>query len=103
MAMNTFNLILISMFAGFLLIILGITMLLFTRQYKKLKLSKLSPQRRRFLKFSGLAVIGVAIGGVAIDRFIKSQPYNGPVIICNGWIIKEEELRPNVCEPTTIR
>lgn len=101
MTLDTFNLVLIGIFVGFILIVLGFVLLIMTQQYKNLKLSKLNPQRRRFLMVGGLAVVGAVIGRITIERFITQQ--NTAVVICNGWIVKENELNTDVCESTTIR
>lgn len=94
MTLDTFNFVLIAIFSGFLLIIVGLVVLILSQGYKQLRLPKFNMQRRQFLIYGGVSIVGILIGGLAIK-----QQRDNAVVICNGWILKESELKSDVCEP----
>jgi len=85
-----------------LVISLAAAIHLYRDKYRAVLNEAMNPQRRKFLIAGVVSLIGVGAVGLKIHYDNTRKPNDDPLVTCSGWILKEKELKPDVCEPTPL-
>jgi hypothetical protein len=98
---DTFRTLTTGLFLGALIISCISVVVLFLISKKYIRFIKYyeDPQRRRYLLSSMLSVIVIATMGIKINH-----DYVDPdqLVECDGWILKQKDLKPDACRPNSI-